>query len=172
MFIEDDHGNIVNTRYIRMVSQNDSGGNYTVRIASHPNRDGDRTTTIDQTTFDKLLNNHAIIPNTQPLTLISIWTYDDEEPLIEKSPIIAWRIPPDGAYPIPIAIGQDTDPATTSLPHVDRHFIELPNGELQTANYEGSRYNSIDACINAVKHDETRRSIAREEQGLRRETST
>jgi hypothetical protein len=90
----------------------------------------------------------TIVPATTPMTLIAIWVGSgDKEPTIERFPIVAWRVTPDG-YPDPVAVGCDVDLFRTDE---SPYFIELPSGEFQRVGYMGHLFESLDACRDAIK---------------------
>jgi hypothetical protein len=151
MFIETRTGNI-NTAFIKRIverTSTDRNGTWSETVGS--DADGHEYVLDNQEDMIKRLNTPiTIVPATTPMTLIAIGVGSgDEEPLIERFPIIAWRVTPDG-YPDPVAVGCDVYFFGTDE---SPYFIELPSGKFQHVEYMGRLFESLDACRDARNDD-------------------
>jgi len=93
----------------------------------------------------------SVLPATQPMTLVGIWPQaGDQEPIIERLPVIGWTLKHDPGWPYPIAVGCG-DLAFDDENSRAHYFIELPQGGFQQVGYEADSFKTLDECIEAAK---------------------
>jgi hypothetical protein len=146
-FIDTTSGARLNLQYIKKFD-------YDRRTKDHYAVDSDGIRhDIDQYDANLIPNlntpNH-IVPAILPLTLLDVWVSrsNPDDVVIDRYPIVAWIVTPDGGYPRPIAPGCMND---TDWDSQARYFIELPSGKFQQVGYEAYLLNTLDECINDAR---------------------